>query len=1149
MIEYSPSRVPGWLSLGLVAILGTSGAAIGQQAGRAVPDAAVLSSKPLTIAPAPADGGPLFEAVPGETTGVTLRHEILPDHPLRRLYPYAWATGGVAIGDVNGDGRADLFFPGGPGPSRLYLQSGDFLFFDATESAGIVPDPAAWCSGAAMADIDNDGDLDIYVTAHGSPNRLYINEGKEGRAHFQERAKAWGVDLVDGSLNAAFADFDRDGWLDLYVQTYHLESPTGRPEGELEITIRDGIPFLRDEWQAYYVARRKPDGDYTWTEGGRPDYLLRNTGQGKFADVTGAAGLAVGRAYGSSVTWCDVDHDGLPDLYVGHDGLDPDLFYRNGGARGFAEGTRRVFSQTPWFTRGAVSADFNNDLLADLLVSNAGAGPAEAVTPPDEAHRTAMLTSGGAPQVARNALLINAGTARFLDTAWMAGLARTGATWSVKAGDFDNDGWVDAFFANGAVRDAGNRPPDSLAGANLVGKTRWDLLADAAPRREGNLAFRNRGDLNFENVSDAWGLGHVGMSYAVGSGDLDGDGDLDLVVCHAGEPVTLYRNRSTAKRLQVRLIGRASNTWGLGAEVTIAVKGRGQMRQLHPHSGSLASDEPLVHFGLGDATEVERLTVRWPSGAVETFEHLPADHRHTIVEANSMIPPVGRMRRPQPMFSATGLLGGAGLPEALAEKPAQPEWLGRLGPGLAWLDLDGDGRDEFYFPGSRGIPGRLVTQSLAMAQLKQPFGADAAAEDTAAVFFDADGDGDADLYVGSGDPEAEPGSEALRDRLYLNDGLTFTRAPADHLPDLREVTGPVAAADFDRDGDVDLFVGTRLGLGGDPLRPTSRLLVNDGKGTFTEAPADVADGLGDSGAVSAALWTDLDADCWLDLIVAAHGGRIGVWKNAAGRLTDASEAAGTATLVGGWNGLAGGDLDQDGDIDYAVTNEGLNEPAVADSSAAGDSGRVRESGLLINDGTGRLAFRPLPRVAQTAPAFGVVVSDLNVDGKADVYLVQNREHAGQSPDPAADGLSLLLIGTGDPDHPLLPVWPDDSGLVLFGQGRGVATVDLNDDDRADLVAGLNENDPAAFLNLTGDSDRQPFKVSLLEPGRIAAGARVTVACDGMAPQVAEYHAGGGFLSQSPPVLFFAAPKTAGASAKVTIRWPDGELTERTVYFD
>ncbi|MCB1091923.1 MAG: CRTAC1 family protein, partial [Verrucomicrobiae bacterium] len=358
---------------------------------------------------------------------------------------------------------------------------------------------------------------------------------------------------------------------------------------------------------------------------------------------------------------------------------------------------------------------------------------------------------------------------------------------------------------------------------------------------------------------------------------------------------------------------------------------------------------------------------------------------------------------------------------------------------------------------------------------------------------------------------------------------------------------------------------------------------------------------------------------WLDLLVVHDWGPIRVWKNTAGRLSDISEAAGTSGLIGCWNGIAGGDVDQDGDIDYLVTNLGLNTaqqaspekpllalygnltefgtpvlletvrnpisgaiipkrsfedwkaaiPGVgekfADSRAfaAGfdtmfsperqkDALRVSantlETGLLINEG-GTFRFLPLPAIVQAAPSYGVVMTDVNFDGRTDAYLVQNREHAGQAADPTDNGMSVLLLGTGNAAAPLRPAWPDESGLALYGQGRSVTVVDLDNDDRPDLIVGVSEAAPAAFLNIEGSAEHRPVKVNLKEPGEHPEGARVTLTCDGMAPQVAEYHAGGGFLSQSPPVMFFGAPRKAGSSAKLQIRWANGETTERTIYFD
>ena len=578
------------------------------------------------------------------------------------------------------------------------------------------------------------------------------------------------------------------------------------------------------------------------------------------------------------------------------------------------------------------------------------------------------------------------------------------------------------------------------------------------------------------------------------------------------------------------------------------------------------------------------------------------------------------------MFENRVLMRGIGqplLPPEETPQPLAPSWLRRLGPAQAWGDLDDDGKPELYLGGSRGQSGRLITQSAALSGLDQPFAADAESEDLGAVFFDADNDGDLDLYVASGGME-NAGKDSLRDRLYLNEDLQFKKAPPGQLPDLKDSSGPVAAADFDRDGDVDLFVGGRLTPGAYPTAPKSRLLVNDGSGKFDYQEGDrAAPGLSGGGMVTGALWSDFDDDGWLDLLVTEDWGSIRTWKNRQGRFEEVSEALGTAELKGRWNGIAGGDLDGDGDIDYVVTNNGLNtgetanreqplplffaplfeddtpllletvrdpasgqliplrrhsewlsaRPALeatfpdsrrygaaalgldgifpADRRNAGLQLTVNtlESGILLNEGGERFVFRPLPRIAQTAPGYGAVLIDANLDGRLDCYLVQNRDTVTQSPNPADNGLSLLLLGTGNPESPLQPVWADESGLLVTGLGRSLTRVDLDGDDRPDLVVGLSEADPLTFMNRSGTDRVHPFRVDLDRAP--PEGARVTVTCEGFPIQVAEYHAGSGYLSQSPASLYFVAPKRPGnrASAKVFIRWADGKTSDRTIYFD
>lgn len=1180
-------------------------------------DEDVMTKEPL--AAKSSNGTPvLFEKLEADRTGISMEYPIDSEHPLRRLQAYGWATGGVAIGDVNNDGKADLFFAGTSVPNRLYIQVEDFQFLDVTARAGVAA-PESWCAGAAFADIDNDEDLDLYVTTYRGPNLLYVNESGRSGIKFTEKGKSNGLALSDGFLNAAFCDYDRDGDLDVYLQAYHLEPEQGRPEQELPITIREGIPLLPPGWVDHYVVQPLGDGKFTWREAGRPDYLMQNDGFGNFTDVSGDAGIALGRAYGVSATWWDADHNGWPDLYVANDGHDPDLFYRNTGGK-FSQLARPVFSRTPWFTRGTVAADFNNDLKIDLFSADSGpASHAEMLGSgfPSPIDATLMLQSGGNLQVRHNALMLNAGAARFVDVSRMAGIDRTGASWSAQAADFDNDGRVDLFLANGATRDWLQAAPGSLESRNLVGKTRWDLLADFPERKESDAVFRNLGELRFEDAAEAWGLAGETMSYASGCGDLDGDGDLDLVVCRAGEPVGIYRNHSSGNRIVLRLLGRKTNTWGIGAEALIDVGGKTQMRQLLPGGGFLSAKQPEIFFGIGRAAKVDKLTIHWPTGAVETLTDLEANHRYAIIEAMSNVTPVDRGGRVTPMFAREKILPDTGYVEAASNpKTVQkmaPRWLSRLGPAQAWSDLDGDGRAEVFLGGSRDRRGQIVTRSPALAGVMQPFTLDAPSEDAGAVFFDADNDDDLDLYVASGGIESPAGDPLYRDRLYINRNGKLTRKVGNHLPNLADSGGTVAAADFDRDGDVDLFVAGRVAVGDYPKPPKNRLLINDGGGNFSEAPAATAPGLADSGMTGGALWSDIDNDGWLDLLTAHDWGPIRVWKNTEGKLADATAKAGTGNLLGRWQGLTGGDIDNDGDIDYLASNQGLNSD-LPDKLVFGELGdqpgnllleivrednrelplrdfgvwksvvpelggrfkngrefaaagipnlfnpeklakafavsiNTRETGLLINDGTGKLSFRPLPRIAQIAPAFGAVMTDANYDGLTDVYLVHNLDTARTSSEPKGDGLSQLLLGTGDPARPLEPVSPDQSGLIVGGEARSVAVVDSNDDDRADFSVGVNGGDPAVFLNRFISGQVQPLTISLSRKGKHAAGARVTVKCDGMPEQTAEYYAGGGHFSQSPSILFFGAPAKPQGPALATIRWSDGETTRRKIYFD
>jgi hypothetical protein len=611
------------------------------------------------------------------------------------------------------------------------------------------------------------------------------------------------------------------------------------------------------------------------------------------------------------------------------------------------------------------------------------------------------------------------------------------------------------------------------------------------------------------------------------------------------------------------------------------------------------------HLGLGTGDKVDRVTFRWPgSRTVGTFSNLKAGNRYLVREGRTTQARVAIVRR-SPLFRGLRSMVGLGrgeVPFAAGQvQPMLPESFAYSGPGMAFSDLDGDGLSEIYVSGSTDRAGQLVARSASMMRFPQPFSEAKASEETAPLFFDANGDGNLDLFVGSGGIEYSKNESVLGDRLYLNLGN----------PPLREITSAVAAADFDRDGDLDLFVGSRMKKGAYPDSGRNVVLVNQGKAKFEDLTDRLAGGLADSGMITGAIWSDANNDGWIDLLLACDSGTPQIWINRNGTLSNATASAGLGNLSGRWNGITGRDIDNDGDIDYLISNVGTNSeapdlvyskvfpgretPAVV--FARESNGKIlpsrnwsewaslpsirktikspaqfvseaeslfsfsnppaslvriteKRSGILVNDGSGKFSFEPLPGAAQVAPVYGIALTDFNFDGRCDAFVLQNEMSATlRDPDPGNNGISRLFLGTGKPSMRFLSLPPTESGLAIYGNGRGVAVTDLNADSRADLVCSINQGDPAPFLNHEPRGRFQPLKVQLDFTGKPVPSARVTVRIPGFPTQTAEYYAGGGYLSQSSSDLFFGAPARPGGPAKITILWTDGSETLRTYYFD
>jgi hypothetical protein len=1149
-----------------------------------------IEEQPLSPRPAPR-GKTLFTIIPPEESG--LRTENRYDDPemwgrLLREFDIGAVGTGIAIGDYDNDGLPDIFVVSKTGSCRLFHNLGNWKFEDVTEKAGVGDHGAAariWKQGATFVDVNNDGLLDIYVCRFNAPNLLYINQGD---GTFKEEAHAYGLDVTDGSVMAYFYDYDRDGWLDVFIQTNILDA-AAHPEGQR-------------------------------------DYLFHNNRNGTFTDVTDRAGVAPGRAHGNSAVWWDFDDDGWPDLYVANDFAVPDALYRNNRDGTFTDVVAHVVPHTPYSSMGSDLCDVNNDGRLGLFVADmAATDHVEDQRAMAETRARMRVPEEGSEEVRQfpcNALYLNTGTGRCLEVAHLAGLDATDWTWSPLWEDLDNAGRLDLFVTNGMYREIHNRDliaRRTMAGSELVA---GQIVRNSPVFAETHFAFRNLGGLRFENVSSAWGLDQKGVSFGAAFGDLNGDGNMDLVYSNYQGGVTLLRNDcGTGHRVICALRGTRSNRFGVGAKVTLESAAGTQVRTLTLGRGFMSSSEPIVHFGLGEDAVIRRLTVRWPSGAVQTFENLPADRRFIITEPSAPPPAAPEPPRPEPQFTETSKAANLSwtAPEdsydEFLDQRLLPAGFNRRGPAVAVGDLDGSGRDGVCIGGTTREALRVLLAQGAdtWAPAASPaLAAPPDVDDGPLLLFDATGEGRADLLVTAGGASQPAGAPEYQPRLFLNDGHGhFRPAPDGALPPLSISAGAVCAADFDHSGRLGLFIGGRVSPGLYPAAPQSVLLANRG-GRFVDVTDAVAPMLRHVGMVTSALWSDVDGDGWPDLLLTLEWGQVKYFHNAGGKkFEDWTEKAGFASAgKGWWRSIATADFNGDGRPDYVVGNVGLNtqyradpeRPALvfsgdfagrgsneiveayyengqlypwrsrtdlgaaipsvlrryrsnndyaratlpeilgADRLAAAARLEATElrSGVFLSQPDGRYRFEPLPRIAQIAPADGLVAGDFDGDGHADIYVVQN----SYAPAPAIGrfdgGLSQLLRGDGHGNF--TPVPPIESGLVVPGDAKALAVLDLGNDGWPDFLVSRNGGATLAFHN-RGVAGRHSLRVVLQgQPGNPqAVGARVTAEYADGTTQAGEVCAGSGYYSQSTAALFFGSTD-GNPLRRVRVRWPSGATT-------